>query len=167
MSDYTAPQRDIAFVLDHVVPIENLLKFDAYNHVDRDSVLGVLDEFGRFLSEVWAPTNVIGDETGSHVEGDEVVLAPELAAAYRAYMEAGWGGVAFDEAYGGGNFPWLVGIVQQELLNSANMALAMCPLLSQGAIDAIAHHGSEEQKETYLKHMVAGRWTGTMNLTEP
>src|SRR5699024_10778586 len=73
----------------------------------------------------------------------------------------------FDPAYGGGGFPWLVGIVQQEMLNSANMALAMAPLLTQGAIDAIALHGSEEQREVHLTKMVSGEWTGTMNLTEP
>ena len=167
MSDYTAPLRDITFVLDHITPIEELAKFDAYQHVDRDSALGVVEEFGRFMAEVWAPTNQVGDEEGSRVEGDEVITATGFKEAYQAYVEAGWASVPFDEVYGGGQFPWLIGIVQQELLNSANMALAMCPLLTHGAIDAIAHHGSEEQKEVYLTKMVSGEWTGSMNLTEP
>ena len=167
MSDYSPPHRDIAFVLDHVVPIEELTKLEPYQQIDADSIYGVLDEFGRLMADVWGPTNVVGDTTGSHIDGDEVVTPEGFAEAYRAYAEAGWGSVPFEEAYGGGGFPWLVGIVMQEMLNSANMALAMAPLLTQGAIDAILHHGDEEQKEKYLLKMVSAEWTGTMNLTEP
>jgi alkylation response protein AidB-like acyl-CoA dehydrogenase len=167
MSDYSAPLRDIAFVLDHVTKLDAVLELDAFTHVDRDSVDGVIEEFGRLMSEVWAPTNAVGDAEGSHVEGDEVITATGFKEAYQAYVDAGWASVPFEEAYGGGNFPWSVGIVQQELLNSANMALAMCPLLTQGAIDAILHHGSEEQREIFLPKMVSGEWTGSMNLTEP
>src|SRR6478735_2395427 len=167
MSDYAPPLQDIKFLLDHVTPIDELTKLDAYQEIDADSVYGVLEEFGRLMADVWAPTNAIGDEQGSHVEGDEVVTPDGHKEAYQAYAEAGWGAVPFAEEYGGGGFPWLVGIVQQELLNSANMALAMAPLLTQGAIDAILHHGSEEQKEKYLLKMVSAEWTGSMNLTEP
>ncbi|MCB0988127.1 MAG: acyl-CoA dehydrogenase [Microthrixaceae bacterium] len=167
MSEYTPPLNDIAFLLDHVTPMAGLTALDAYKGIDRDSVDGVLEEFGRLMSEVWAPTNAVGDHEGSHVEGDGVRTATGHGEAYRAYQEAGWGAVPFEEAYGGGGFPWMVGIVMQEMLNSANMALAMAPLLTQGAIDAILHHGSEQQKETYLLKMVSGEWTGTMNLTEP
>jgi alkylation response protein AidB-like acyl-CoA dehydrogenase len=167
MSDYSPPFDDIRFVLDHVTPLDQLLELDAFKAVDGDSVHGVLEEFGRLMSEVWAPTNAVGDHEGSRVEGDEVITATGFAEAYRAYAEAGWGAVPFAEEYGGGGFPWIVGIVMQELLNSANMALAMAPLLTQGAIDAILHHGSEEQKEKYLLKMVSAEWTGSMNLTEP
>ena len=167
MSDYAPPLTDIKFLLDHVTPIDELTKLEAYHSIDADSVYGVLEEFGRLMSDVWAPTNAIGDEQGSHVEGDEVVTPDGHKEAYKAYADAGWGAVPFAEEYGGGGFPWLVGIVQQEMLNSANMALAMAPLLTQGAIDAILHHGSEEQKEKYLLKMVSAEWTGSMNLTEP
>jgi len=167
MSDYTAPLRDIQFVLDRITPIAGLTALDAYQALDTESVGGVLEEFGRLMGEVWAPTNAVGDAEGSRVEGDEVVTATGFKEAYQAYVDAGWASVPFNEAYGGGGFPWLVGIVQQEMLNSANMALAMAPLLTHGAIDAIAHHGSEEQKEVYLTKMVSGEWTGSMNLTEP
>ncbi len=167
MADYTPPLSDITFLLDHVTPIEGLSKLSNYGEIDRDSVLGVIEEFGRLMADVWAPTNAVGDAEGSHVDGDSVVTATGFKAAYKAYADAGWGAVPFDVAYGGGGFPWLVGIVQQELLNSANMALAMAPLLTHGAIDAILHHGSEEQKEKYLLKMVSGEWTGSMNLTEP
>jgi alkylation response protein AidB-like acyl-CoA dehydrogenase len=167
MADYTPPLRDIRFVLDHVTPIEGLAKLAPYAEIDIESVQGVLDEFGRLMADVWAPTNAVGDAEGSHLEGDSVRTATGLKEAYKAYADSGWGAVPFDDAYGGGGFPWLVGIVQQELMNSANMALAMAPLLTQGAIDAISHHGSEEQKEKYLLRMVSGEWTGSMNLTEP
>jgi alkylation response protein AidB-like acyl-CoA dehydrogenase len=87
--------------------------------------------------------------------------------AYQAYVDAGWGAVGFDPGFGGGGFPWLVNIAIQEIMNSSNMALTMAPLLTQGAIDAIMHHGDEIQKMTYLPKMISGEWTGTMNLTEP
>ena len=167
MSDYTPPLRDIAFLLDHVTPLADLTALEAYAAIDRESIDGVLEEFGRLMADVWAPTNATGDQEGSHVEGDTVRTATGHKEAYTAYREAGWGAVPFEEAYGGGGFPWLVGVVMQELINSANMSLAMAPMLTQGAIDAILHHGSEEQKETYLLKMVSGEWTGTMNLTEP
>ncbi len=167
MSDYTPPLSDIAFVLDHITPLAELNKLEPYGEIDRDSVMGVIEEFGRLMSDVWAPTNAVGDHEGSRVEGDEVITATGFKEAYQAYAQAGWGAVPFEEAYGGGGFPWVVGIVLQELLNSANMALAMAPLLTQGAIDAILHHGSEEQKEKYLLKMVSAEWTGSMNLTEP
>jgi alkylation response protein AidB-like acyl-CoA dehydrogenase len=167
MSEYTPPLDDISFVLDHITPIEGLASLEAYKAIDRESVDGVLEEFGRLMSEVWSPTNAIGDEQGTRVEGDEVITPDGHKEAYLAYQSAGWSAVPFEESYGGGGFPWLVGIVMQEMLNSANMALAMAPLLSQGAIDALLHHGSEEQKEKFLLKMVAGEWTGTMNLTEP
>ena len=167
MSDYTPPLRYIAFLLDHVTPLADLTALEAYAAIDRESIDGVLEEFGRLMADVWAPTNATGDQEGSHVEGDTVRTATGHKEAYTAYREAGWGAVPFEEAYGGGGFPWLVGVVMQELINSANMSLAMAPMLTQGAIDAILHHGSEEQKETYLLKMVSGEWTGTMNLTEP
>ena len=166
MSDYVPPIDDIRFLLDHVTPISELQKLQPYEEIDPESVAGVVEEFGRLMAEVWAPTNVVGDEAGSHVEGDEVVLPEEFTQAYQAYTSAGWGAVPFDPAFGGGGFPWLVGIIQQELMNSANMALSMLPLLSHGAIDAVLSHGSEEQKEVYLPNMVTGDWAGTMNLTE-
>ena len=167
MSDYTPPLDDIRFLLDHVVPIEELAKLETYAEVDADSVYGVLEEFGRLMTDVWAPTNAVGDHEGSTVVGDEVHTAPGFKEAYKAYADAGWGTVAFDPDYGGGGFPWIVGTIQQELLGSANLALSMAPLLTLGAIDAILHHGDEEQKETYLLRMASGEFTGSMNLTEP
>ena len=167
MSDYTPPLRDIAFILDHVTPMSELIELEPFQSIDRESVDGVLEGFGNLMAEVWAPTNRVGDLEGTRVEGDDVITATGFAEAYDAYATAGWGAVTFEEAYGGGGFPWITGIIMQELINSANMALAMAPMLTQGAIDAILHHGDEEQKEKYLLKMVSGEWTGSMNLTEP
>ncbi|MCU1352787.1 MAG: hypothetical protein JWM05_1996 [Acidimicrobiales bacterium] len=167
MTAYNPPLRDIRFLLDNVTPVNELTKLAGHEHADADAVASVLEELGRLMSEVWAPTNQVGDTEGSHLEGDAVVTPTGFKEAYRAYQEAGWPAVPFPESYGGGGFPRLVGAAMQEMLNSANMALAMAPLLTHGAIDALLHHGSEEQREVYLTKMVTGEWTGTMNLTEP
>ncbi|CAN5684900.1 acyl-CoA dehydrogenase [soil metagenome] len=167
MSDYVAPIEDIRFAIEGLVDLDGLTKLEPYGEVDADSVAAVLEEFGRLMSEVWAPTNAPGDQNGATIDGHEVTTAEGFKEAYKAYADAGWGAVPFEPEYGGGGFPWVVGIAMQEMLNSANMALAMAPLLTQGAIDAILFHGSEEQRELYLTRMVSGEWAGSMNLTEP
>ena len=168
MAEYTAPLRDIRFVLEHLVDLRSVAELPGYEHVDADGVYSVLEENARFMEDLVAPLNRVGDEQGSVRHEDGSVTTPEgFVDAYKAYVDAGWGGVPFPEDYGGGGFPWLVGIAMQEMLTSANMAFSMCPLLNQGAIDMLLHHASEEHKETYLPKMVTGEWTGTMNLTEP
>jgi 3-(methylthio)propanoyl-CoA dehydrogenase len=169
MADYRPPFRDVFFVLDHLVDLQALTALDAFSGADADTIKGVLEENGRFISEVIAPLNRPGDLEGSvHDASANTVRTPEgFKEAYAQYVEAGWGGVPFPPEYGGGGFPWLVGIAMQELISSANMAFSMAPLLTQGAIDLLMHHSSEEQKEVYLSKMVTGEWTGTMNLTEP
>jgi alkylation response protein AidB-like acyl-CoA dehydrogenase len=167
MAEYVPPLRDMRFLLEHVVDLPGLTKLEPFGHADADTVFGALEEFGRLMSEVWSPTNVVGDVEGTTFDGEKITLPPGFRDAYRLYQEAGWPAVAFDVDHGGGGFPWVVGIALQEMLNSANMALAMAPLLTQGAIEALALHGTEEQREVYLTRMVSGEWAGTMNLTEP
>jgi alkylation response protein AidB-like acyl-CoA dehydrogenase len=168
MAEYTAPLRDIRFVLEHLVDLGSITELPGFEHVDADGVYGVLEENARFMEELIAPLNRVGDEQGSVRNDDGSVTTPAgFAAAYQAYVDAGWNGVAFPPEYGGGGFPWLVGVAMQEILTSANMAFSMCPLLNQGAVDMLLHHASEEHKESYLPKMVTGEWTGTMNLTEP
>jgi alkylation response protein AidB-like acyl-CoA dehydrogenase len=169
MADYRPPLRDVNYVLDHLVDLDGLCGLPDYAALDGDTIKGVLEENARFVAEVIAPLNRIGDTVGSVFEpAANTVRTPEgFVDAYRQYVDAGWAGVPFPEVYDGGGFPWLVGIVMQEFISSANMAFSMAPLLTQGAIDLLMHHGSEEQKEKYLKRMVTGEWTGTMNLTEP
>ena len=165
---YDAPLRDIRFVLEHVVDLAALAKLPSFAHADPDTVHGVLEEAARFVEEVVAPTNRTGDVEGSVLEPDGTVRTPTgFVDAYRRYVEAGWNGVPFDPDFGGGGFPWVVGLALQEMLASANMALSMCPMLSQGAVHLLASHGTEAQRETYLRKLVSGEWTGTMELTEP
>jgi alkylation response protein AidB-like acyl-CoA dehydrogenase len=168
MSEYTPPLADIAFVLRHVVDLEALATLEPYRHADADTSIGLLEEAGKFMAQVVAPTNKVGDEQGSQREPDGSVVTPDgFKEAYAQYVEAGWGAVPFEPEYGGGGFPWLVGVALQELLTSANMAFSMAPLLTQGAIDMLSHHASDDLKNRYLPKMITGEWTGTMNLTEP
>ena len=169
MADYKPPSRDIAFVLEHLVDLDELCQFEPFAHTDAETIAGVLEEYGRFVSDVIAPLNRPGDLVGSvHDPATNTVKTPDgFPEAYGQYVGAGWGAVPFDPAYGGGGFPWLVGIAMQELISSANLAFSMAPLLTQGAIDLLAHHGDETQREVYLPKMVTGEWTGSMNLTEP
>jgi len=166
---YVAPLRDIRFTLDHLVDLEGLSKLPVFAHADPETVYGLLEEFGRFAGEVLAPLDRIGDTTGSTHDPatHEVTTPPGFRSAYDRYVEAGWGSVPFEPAYGGGGFPWLVAIAMQEMITSSNMGFSLCPLLTQGAIDMLRHHGSEELRERYLPRLVSGEWTGTMNLTEP
>jgi alkylation response protein AidB-like acyl-CoA dehydrogenase len=169
MTAYVAPQRDIRFALEHLVDLPGLSKLPAFAHADPETVYGLLEELGRFVSDVLAPLDRVGDTVGSKHDpatGD-VTTPPGWRDAYRQYADAGWGSVPFAPEHGGGGFPWLVAIAMQELLTSSNMAFSLCPLLTQGAIDMLSHHGNEEQQERYLRQMVSGEWTGTMNLTEP
>jgi alkylation response protein AidB-like acyl-CoA dehydrogenase len=167
MAEYLPPLRDIRFVLEHLVDVAAVSQLEAYRHADPDTVFGVIEEAGRFASSVIAPLNRVGDTTRLRLDDGRVVMPPGFQEAYRRYVDAGWGAVPFDPKYGGGGFPWLITIVLQELLTSANMALSLCPLLTQGAIDMLSQHGSVEQRDTYLPKMITGEWTGTMNLTEP
>ncbi|HEY8543719.1 MAG TPA: acyl-CoA dehydrogenase [Acidimicrobiales bacterium] len=167
MSDYSAPLDDIRFVLDNVVDLAGLAKFDAYQHVDGDTVQGLLEENARFMEEVVAPLNRVGDVQHSRWDAGQVVTPDGFREAYQQYVAAGWGAVPMPVEYGGGGFPWLVGVVLQEIMQEANLSFSMCPLLTQGAIDMLLHYGDEGQKEKFLPRMVTGEWTGTMNLTEP
>ncbi len=168
MSDYRAPVEDMDFVLQHVVNVGRFADFEPFSHVDAREIAGLLDEAGRFFSEVVAPTNRIGDTQGSQRNADGSVTTPDgVADAYRKLVDAGWGAIAFDPEYGGGGFPWVIGIAVQEMLTSANMGFSLCPLLTQGAIHALDVHGSAQQKLDWVPKMVTGEWTGTMNLTEP
>ncbi len=167
MSEYHAPLADIDFVLNNVADLASISKLNGYQHADPDTVQGVLSEAGRFFSEVIAPTNRIGDQVGSRLVDGAVVTPDGFADAYKKYVESGWAGVHMPEEWGGGGFPYAVGIVLQEMFKSANMAFSLCPLLTQAAIDALLEHGSDEQRSTYLEKLVTGEWAGTMCLTEP
>ncbi|HAN07647.1 MAG TPA: acyl-CoA dehydrogenase, partial [Acidimicrobiaceae bacterium] len=136
-------------------------------HADAETVEGILEEAARFMEEQLAPLNRVGDEQGVRQIGDSIIHPDGFKDAYQRFVDAGWNGIAFGEEYGGGGLPWVVGLAVQEMLTASNMAFSLCPLLTQGAIDAISHHADETLQEIYLPKMVTGEWTGTMNLTEP
>ncbi len=167
MSDYVPPLDDIAFVLNHLCDIEELSRLEPFGHADPATVQGIVEEAGRFMASAIAPLNHPADQQGLTL-ADGVVTTPDgFKEAYGQYVAAGWGAVPFDPEYGGGGFPWVVGVALQELLSTASMAFSMGPLLTQGAIDMLQHHSSAEQKAIYLPKMLTGEWTGSMNLTEP
>jgi alkylation response protein AidB-like acyl-CoA dehydrogenase len=168
MSDYVPPLDDIRFVLDDVVGLAELAKLRRFEHAEPELVHGVVEEAGRFVADVIAPLNAIGDHHHSRRADDgSVTTPPGFTEAYGGYVAAGWGSVPFPAEYGGGDFPGLVATVITELLASANLAFSLCPGLTQGAIHLLLAHGSEELQATYLPKLVTGEWTGTMNLTEP
>ena len=168
MTDYRPPISEIAFALEHLAGYRDIAALPEYEHADLETVVGILEDAGAFMAEVVAPTNRIGDTEGAQRQPDGSVRTPAaFKDAYRKYVDAGWAAVPFPEEFGGGHFPWSIGLAIQETLLSSNMAFALCPLLTQGAIDALLAYGDDEQKQQYLPKMISGEWTGTMNLTEP
>jgi 3-(methylthio)propanoyl-CoA dehydrogenase len=167
MSEYAAPLQDLDFQLRVVGGLDHILTLPRFEGIDTATVRQVLEEGGRFAAEVLSPLNPAGDRTPARLENGRVRTSPGFAEAYRGFVEGGWNAVPFDPEHGGQGLPWLVQTALAEMWNAANLAFALCPLLTNGAIEAIAAHGSAEQRRLYLPKMVSGEWTGTMNLTEP
>jgi alkylation response protein AidB-like acyl-CoA dehydrogenase len=167
MSDYQAPVADILFTLQTVAGLDALQALPGYSEATAETVEAVLDAAGKLAGEVLAPLNIVGDRERLRFENGVVTTPPGFKDAYRQFAEGGWNAIAFDPEYGGQGMPWVLTSALQEMWNSANMAFALCPLLTQGAIEALQLHGTPEQKSTYLPKMIAGTWSGTMNLTEP
>ncbi|MCD6004275.1 acyl-CoA dehydrogenase [Halomonas sp. IOP_6] len=167
MNYYAAPVRDLRFVLEELLAHRSLA-LPGFEEATPDLVEAVLEEAAKLAGDVWGPLNSVGDRQGAkrHTDGS-VTTSEGFAAAYQAYVEGGWNGIGVSEALGGQNLPEVVASAVQEMLHGANMALGLCPMLTAGAIEALAHHGSETLKTTYLPKLVEGIWTGTMNLTEP
>ena len=167
MFPFIAPIRDLRFVLEELLEYRSLALPD-FEETSPDLVEAVLEEAAKLAGEVWSPLNASGDQQGCARRDDGGVTLPEgFAEAYQAYVEGGWNGIGVSQELGGQGLPEVVASSVQEMLHGANMALGLCPMLTAGAIEALAHHGSAELKETYLPKLVEGTWTGTMNLTEP
>jgi alkylation response protein AidB-like acyl-CoA dehydrogenase len=165
---YTAPVRDITFLLKDVLAYEKYSNLPGFADAPLDVVEQILEEGGRFTSEVLAPLNSVGDKEGCVRNADGSVKTPTgFRDAYKQLCEGGWPALGADPAYGGQGLPHVLNLAFNEMVSSANMAFGMYPGLSHGAYSAIHIGGSDEQKETYLPKMVTGEWTGTMNLTEP
>ncbi|SEL83172.1 acyl-CoA dehydrogenase [Halomonas daqiaonensis] len=166
MTPYVAPVRDVRFVLEEMLG-HGSLALPGFEEASPDLVEAVLEEAARLAGEVWAPLNASGDHQGCRLKDGQVTLPAGFIEAYQAYAEGGWNGIGVSEALGGQGLPEVVASAVQEMLHGANMALGLCPMLTAGAIEALAHHGSDEQQAVYLAKLVEGAWTGTMNLTEP
>ena len=167
MSDYRAPIKDALFTLRHIGEIDELSKTERYGHVDFETAASVLEEEGRFMQEVFGPLNRTGDVEGLKLADGVVTTPAGFKEAYAKFVEAGWQGVNAEIEYGGAGFPEAVFTLGLEFMTAANGALTMCPGLTIGAVECLQIWGTEEQKEVYLRKMITGEWTGTMNLTEP
>jgi alkylation response protein AidB-like acyl-CoA dehydrogenase len=167
MSEYSAPLDEMMFALEHVADLGSLTALPGFEDVDPAFARDLLEQAGRFMAEVMSPLNPVGDREGARLENGGVRMPEGFREAYQSYVKAGWGAVAFDPEYGGGGLPYTVGVVLTEMLASANMSFGLCPALGEGAIEALAHHGSEALRRTYLPRLVSGEWSATMDLTEP
>ena len=167
MTDFKPPLDDIRLVLAEIGDIGAVCDLPDFDHVDVDTIDGVFDELGRFVAEVIAPTNRIGDEQGCSITDGVVTVPDEFHTAWDQYVASGWGAISQDPEYGGGGFPSSIQTVLTELLATANRSWSMGPMLTIGALDALHAFGDERQKETYIPKMVTAEWSGTMNLTEP
>jgi alkylation response protein AidB-like acyl-CoA dehydrogenase len=164
---YQAPVGDIRFALEAAVDVWDLRRGRAFSDLDADLLAAILEGAGQLAAERLAPLNQSGDREGVHLENGVVRAASGFGAAYAAFVEGGWQGLAADPAHGGQGLPGAVALAVHEMVHAANMAFGLCPMLTLGAIEALQAHGSDEQKRVYLPKLISGEWTGAMNLTEP
>ena len=167
MSSYNAPVRDMQFVLKELAGLDEVAALPGCEEASEDLVDAILEEAGKFASGVLAPLNWTGDQEGAKWQDGAVSTAPGWKDAYQQFIEAGWTALAAEPEFGGQGLPKLVNTAVIEMWKSANMAFSLCPMLTNGAIEALLLRGSDELKAAYLPKMVSGEWTGTMNLTEP
>ncbi len=164
---YRAPVSEIAFALKHVAGLGKALEGGAFPHLAEDVVDAVLAEAGRFASEEMAPLSQVGDREGARLTNGAVATAPGWREVYSAWCAGGWNGIAAPEEAGGQGLPLMLSAATQEIWNGACMSFAVGPMLTMGAVDALARYGAEPLKALYLSRLVSGEWTATMNLTEP
>lgn len=169
---YQAPLTDYHFILENLTNFdEQLIKKgyvdEAGKNSDKALVDTILEEAAKLAEGYFAPCNHSGDREGATLSEGVVKTAKGFKEAYRAFVDGGWGGIQFSEELGGQNLPFLLSLAVQEMIQSANLSLSLCPLLTQGAISALINYGSQEIQALYLQKLVSGEWTGTMNLTEP
>ena len=164
---YRAPINDMLLALNHGAGLQAAVSAGHYGDFDQEIAAAVLEEAGRFASDVLAPLNRIGDESGIKLDGGKVTTAPGWPDAYQRWAAGGWNAVSGPEAFGGQGLPLAINAACTEIWSASNIAFGLCPLLTLSAIEALDAHGSEALKKIYLEKLVSGEWTGTMQLTEP
>ena len=166
MTKYIAPIDEVNFVLTHLCRMDELQKLPGFEDATPDIVSAILEEAGKFAQEELADLNWSGDQSGVKINNNRVQAAPGFKQAYAKFVESGWISLAQPQAYGGQGLPFTLHMAASEFWNSANLAFALCPMLSASGIDALLAHGSDALKNLYLEKMISGQWTGTMLLTE-
>jgi len=164
---YTAPVKDMLFNMQHLAHIEQVAQIPGFEDAGLDTATAVLEECAKFTEGVLAPLNFEGDKNPSSWKDGVVTATPGFKDAFHQLTEGGWQGLQHPQDFGGQGLPKTIGAACMEMLNSANMSFALCPLLTDGAIEALLTAGSDELKAIYLEKLISGQWTGTMNLTEP
>jgi len=164
--NYTYPYKDATFCLQHLVNFDASCEAGGFEEANLELAVAVLEEAGKLGTDVLAPLNSVGDAQGATLGENGVEVSPGFSEAYQQFAESGWMSLTASEAMGGQNLPNVLSTAVNEVWHSANMAFALCPMLSMGAMESIAHHASEELQNRWLPKMVSGEWTGTMNLTE-
>jgi 3-(methylthio)propanoyl-CoA dehydrogenase len=164
---YTAPLQDMQFVLTELAGIDQVAQLPTFEEASPDVVAAILEEAGKFAGGVLAPLNFSGDHEGARWHDREVTMPAGFKEAYVQFSASGWTALDCDPEYGGQGLPRLLSAAVREMWKSANIAFSLCPLLTNGAIEALELCGTPEQKAMYLPNMISGQWTGTMNLTEP
>ena len=164
---YIAPLKDMLFAIEHLAQIEQVAQLPSFEDAGLDTAQAVLEECAKLCEGVLAPLNWGGDQNPSSFKDGVVTTTPGFQEAYRQYTEGGWQGLQHPEDFGGQGLPKTIGAACSEMINSANMSFSLCPLLTDGAIEALLTAGSDSLKARYLEKLVTGKWTGTMNLTEP
>jgi len=168
MTSYEAPLEDMRFLFQEMGALEAVNRLAGLEEATPDLVSAVLEEAGKLARDRLVPCNHSADRAGGATYENGVVRTPQgWTEAYNAFVEGGWNAVPFDPEFGGQGLPWLVAIALQEIWQAANMSWALCPLLTQSAVELLTAHGSDKQKTTWLPKLISGEWTGTMNLTEP
>ena len=168
MANYKAPVDDILFILNNVLQLESYGNVAGFTDINQETVEAILREGAKICEEELLPLNQTGDQEGCVWNNDNSVTTPKgFKAAYEKYCEGSWGGISADPEYGGSGLPFTISAILNEFTCSSNMAFAMYPGLTQSAIAALTVHGSDEQKKQYLPNLISGKWSGTMNLTEP
>jgi 3-(methylthio)propanoyl-CoA dehydrogenase len=164
---YRAPVKDMLFVMKELAGIDELSKLPGFEDAGFDTAQAVLEECARFNEDVVAPLNVEGDRNPTFFRDGQVIATPGFKEAFEQFGAGGWQGLQHPTGFGGQGLPKLIGAACGEMINSANVSFALCPLLTDGAIEALLTAGSDAQKATFLPRMLSGKWTGSMNLTEP